>query len=290
MNRFNNPQHQTYIGKRGPEFSGMLSKLLKKGEISQEYIDKLLDKEGLDQFSIAFTHETSHPTRNYELLETLGDQTANKCVLWYFSKRFPSIFCPQGSDIITRIKIKYIQSESFSEISDKLGFWDYISMDMQTRTGNNKDSPKYKILEDVFESFCAVVEILLDKKFGIGTGYSVCFQIISKIMDDMNVSIDYITLNNPISILKEIYDKLISAGIRQKQAEYKIISSISPHHIKVYDNENILGQGQQTLLIGEGKGSNAEIAKQEAAKNAIETLKKEGISKKIPDAYLKFCV
>jgi len=284
MNRFVRTQNpQTYVGKRGLEFSGMLSKLLKKGEISQEYIDQLLDREGIDQFSVAFTHETSHPIKNYELLETLGDQTANKCVLWYFSKRFPSIFCPQGSDIITRIKIKYIQSESFSEMSDKLGFWDYISMDMQTRTGNNKDSPRHKILEDVFESFCAVVEILLDKKFGIGTGYSACFQIISKIMDDMNVCIDYITLNNPISILKEIYDKLISSGSRQKQVEYKIIS---PTHITVYD----IIPNQSTRLIGEGIGLTSDLAKQEAAKSAIETLKKEGISKKIPDAYLKFCV
>ncbi len=276
--------HSIYQGIRGAPFKTLLSKLLLKGDISQKYVDVLLDSSGLQQFSVAFTHETANSVQNYELLETLGDQTANKCILWYFSKRFPQIFCPQGSDIITRIKIKYIQSDSFSEISDKLGFWDYISMNMETRNGDKR----HKILEDVFESFIAVVERLLDSKFKVGVGYSVCFQLISKIMDDMDVSIDYLSLNNPITILKEIFDKLISSGQRDPQP--KDSREHIPKYVQNGDVVNVYDRIKgQLILIGTGKGKTPEVSKQEAAKKAIETLKSQEISKKIPEAYVKFC-
>jgi dsRNA-specific ribonuclease len=267
-------------GKRGSEFKTLITDLLKKGEVSENNIDLLLDQEGLSMFSQAFTHYTVDPVNNYELLETLGDQTANKCVLWYFSKRFPQIFCPQGSDIITRLKIKYIDEESFGEISNKLGFWDYISMTNDVREYNNvpedkKDAWKpHKILEDVFESFCAVVEILLDKKFGCG-GYKACFYLISKIMDDMNISIDYLSLNNPVSILKETYDLL-----KMKLPTYTLTDKKNNTYI-VYDST--FGQ------IGTGSGRTDKLGKQAAAENAIDHLKKRGVSKKIPDAYLTFC-
>jgi dsRNA-specific ribonuclease len=273
-----------YQGNRGAPFKTLLSKLLEKGNIAQKYINILLEPSSLQQFSVAFTHETAHPTQNYELLETLGDQTANKCILWYFSKRFPHIFCPQGSDIITRIKIKYIQSDSFSEISDKLGFWDYISMNMETRTGDKR----HKILEDVFESFIAVVEMVLDARFKVGVGYAVCFELISNIMDEMNVSIDYLSLNNPITILKEIFDKLISSGQRDPQP--KDSREHIPKYITSGDTVNVYDRIKgQLILIGTGKGKTPELSKQEAAKNAIESLKSQGISKKVPDAYIRFC-
>jgi dsRNA-specific ribonuclease len=276
--------YSIYQGNRGVPFRTLLSKLLEKGDVSKEYIDVLLQPSSLQQFSVAFTHETAHPSQNYELLETLGDQTANKCILWYFSKRFPHIFCPQGSDIITRIKIKYIQSDSFSEISDKLGFWDYISMNMETRNGDKR----HKILEDVFESFIAVVETILDSNYKIGVGYSVCFQLISTIMDEMNVSIDYLSLNNPITILKEIFDKLISSGQRDPQP--KDSREHIPKYIQTGDGYNVYDRFKgQMILIGSGNGKTPELAKQEAAKSAIETLKSQGISKKVPEAYIRFC-
>lgn len=282
MTSMTNPHKfvRSIYGKRGNEFKTLITDLLKKGELSSDKIHLLLDQESMSLFSQAFTHYTVDPNNNYELLETLGDQTANKCVLWYFSKRFPQIFCPQGSDIITRLKIKYIDEESFGEISNKLGFWEYISMSNDVREYNNvpddkKDAWKsHKILEDVFESFCAVVEILVNKKFGSG-GYMTRFYLISKIMDDMNISIDYLTLNNPVSILKETYDIL-----KMKLPTYTLLDKKSNTYV-IHD----LTFGQ----IGVGSGRTDKLGKQSAAEKAIEHLKKNGISKKIPDAYLTFC-
>jgi hypothetical protein len=143
-------------------------------------------------------------------------------------------------------------------------------------------------LEDVFESFIAVVERLLDSRFKVGVGYSVCFQLISKIMDDMDVSIDYLSLNNPITILKEIFDKLISSGHRDPQP--KDSREHIPKYVQNGDTLNVYDRIKgQLILIGTGKGKTSEVSKQEAAKKAIETLKSQEISKKIPEAYVKFC-
>ena len=286
------PQHQSqpqqvalYRGKRDQSFSDLLRSLLLKSNILPEKIEEILDKDGLELFSKAFTHISADNKNNYELYETLGDKTANKCILWYFAKRFPHIFCYQGADIITRIKIKYIQSDSFSDISDNLGFWDYISMSVETKNGNIR----HKILEDVFESFCAVVEIICDNKFGMGTGYSACFHIISKIFDEMDISIDYNSLYNPIMILKEIYDELVINGKRSKEDKLPIYSQEvrdGEHIVKVMDKPI----GGNMTVMGIGKGKTIEIAKQNASKKGIEYFNLQGISKKIPEAYVKFCV
>ena len=153
-------------------------------------------------------------------------------------------------------------------------------MDFDTRNGNTK----HKILEDVFESFCAVVEMILDKKFGIGVGYATCFEIISKIFDEMDIRIDYFSLNNPIMTLKEIYDELVTNGQRSKEDNLPVYVS-RPTHIEVLD----IVHGKKTL-IGSGKGKTVELAKQEAARQAVSYFNKLGIAKRIPEAYLKFCV
>jgi len=47
---------------------------------------------------------------------------------------------------------------------------------------------------------------------------------------------------------------------------------------------------REMVVMGTGKGKTLELAKQDAAKQGINYFGKMGISKKIPDAYLKFCI
>ena len=97
-----------YLAKRDHTFKEMIEKVL-QNRISQKYIDMILTKEGMTYFSKAFTHSSVDPNNNYEFLETLGDLTLNKCVLFYLCRRFPQLNCPAGSDMISKLKINTIK-------------------------------------------------------------------------------------------------------------------------------------------------------------------------------------
>ena len=82
-------------------FQSFIRSLLKIGKLKEKYINEITDPPGIEQYKIAFTHESIDPKQNYEFFETLGDQTLNKSIVWYFSRRFPELNNPQGSDVIS---------------------------------------------------------------------------------------------------------------------------------------------------------------------------------------------
>ena len=74
-------------GIRGTQFRNKIQSIL-KGNLKEEYIDKVTDPEGMKLYDQIFTHRTANEVTNYEFFELLGDQTINKTLVWYFSRRF----------------------------------------------------------------------------------------------------------------------------------------------------------------------------------------------------------
>jgi len=292
--------HGVYLGKRDDSFKRLISSILETGEISKRYILELLTPEGLSYFSTAFTHESADRDNNYEFLETLGDATLDTCTLWYLAKRFPQIRCKAGSDIFTKLKITLVQSKNFASLANDLGFWDFISMAKNLNEADVKDE---KILEDVFESCFAVIQLLLDDKFGVGVGHVVCYKIISKILDKKNIRIVYEDLVDAKTRLKELFDK---AYTKQRYGEFAYTDAGSTplsHKVEiVFGPSNVIAPNKNTksylkartqgmTVIGSGQSSRSLVeAEQNAAQAALDYLKANyGLVKEIPPEYLKFC-
>ena len=278
-----------YTGIRDDTFKKLLDNILQTGDVSKKHRDEILNKEGLEYYSMAFTHATYDSQNNYEFLETLGDITLSKCVIWYISKKFPQINVPDGKDILTRLKNKIIQSKSYSDFAETLGFWPFISTNMN----RNSSYLRKKTLEDVLESFFAVTELLLDKTYQIGTGYPVCYKILSKLLDKTEdfIRIDYTHLADKKTRVKEIFDFYNSRGIGK--LDYDKIKPI------VKGEDDVLYQVRvkhtfpdgkfRYIAHGEGDGVDYSIAEQNAAEKVLDILEKEGYTKPIPLAYIKFC-
>ena len=289
-----------YLGKRDDSFKQLISSILETGDISKRYILELLTPEGLSYFSSAFTHESADRDNNYEFLETLGDATLDTCTLWYLAKRFPQIRCKAGSDIFTKLKITLVQSKNFASLANDLGFWDFISMAKNLNEADVKDE---KILEDVFESCFAVIQLLLDDKFGVGVGHVVCYKIISKILDKKNIRIVYEDLVDAKTRLKELFDK---AYTKQRYGEFAYTDAGTTellHKVEiVFGPSHIIGPNKNTksylkvrtagmTVIGSGQSSRSSVeAEQNAAQTALDYLRTNyGLVKEIPPEYLKFC-
>lgn len=268
-----------YQAPRDHTFKEMIEKVL-RNRISQKYIDTILTPEGMTHFSKAFTHSSVDPVNNYEFLETLGDLTLNKCVLFYLCRRFPQLNCPAGSDMISKLKISTIKSESFANIAESIGFWTFISLDQTLRSD---PISKRKTLEDVCESFFGVLELLGDKYFTIGIGYELCYKIVSFILDKKEISLDYEENVDAITRVKETFDA------------YTFLGTISYQPSKTQDGRIIVNVYQTTpennvTNLGNGYGNDIKEARQDAAKQVLSHLKSKGILKGVSMKTAELCV
>lgn len=189
-----------------PKFREFIQSILERANLGDKYIKLFTDKSSMIEFTTAFTHKSVNPIDNYEFYEILGDATTNKVVVWYFIKRFPEIF-KEGKGgggnmspvaIMARLKQNGVSKATYSKFSETLGFWDYIRRSEEV----NKD--RTKIMEDVFESFCGCLELLVDSKVTDHAGYGIVYRIMKTLMDPMKVSVDHDQLYDPKSRLNEI--------------------------------------------------------------------------------------
>lgn len=257
---------------RPDHFYEMIKSVIKKSNLKSQLIEKLISDEKFKKtMDIVFTHSSINKKNNYEYFEILGDATLNKCVVWYISKRFPQLQCPEGVKIIARLKINLISKKTFSSLAQELGFWDFVVADDEVRQTKMK-----KVLEDVFEAFFGALEMLLDDIIYPGAGSPICYRIIVSLFNNLSISLAYNDLYDPITRLKEIFDYFKELGsfsfTNQKQDGIQYVNLCQNKDGIV----NIIGSGSASLL---------DDAKQKACAKGIEFLKMKGFSKPISEYY-----
>ena len=143
-------------------------------------------------------------------------------------------------------------------------------------------------LEDVFESFFGATELIIDNKFKIGTGYKICYKIISRLLDKINITINYEDLVDSKTRLKELFDHNKHKGIGT--IEYiKFDADMCKYNKICKANIKHIPEKGQPVIIASGDGHNYEEAEQIAATKALEILKTQGFIKSVPDEYNKYC-
>ena len=276
-----------YKAPRDIHFVNFISNLLKTVYFLK---DLELDQDDISIFAKAFTHPDVSKD-NYEFLETLGDNTNNKCVLWYLSNRFPQLNCPDGIDIITKLKINIIKTESFSAFAEELSFFNYISLYKKDQLGNWEQK---EILEDVFEAFFAAVEIVVNKKYKYGMGYIACYKLMSSILDKKEYSLQYNDLVLSKTRLKELFDARKDIQIKYSKPEFVIQQNDKIYTSFILEAKVVDERVSEFRKIGNppifGKGYTDKQAEEDVSKKAIEYYKSMNIIKHIPKEYLKFCV
>lgn len=284
----------------GDGFKNLILSLLNKGKVKKKYLNILLTDENLQLYSRAFTSDTAHETYNYQVYEQLGDITCNKCIVWYIYERFPQLECPEGVKVVARLRINYGARQSFSELARNNGFWPYITASEDVRQRKMKD-----LLEDVFEAFFGVTELILDRdcvkrkgKRMTGVGYNVVYNIFKALFDELPISLRYEDLYDAKTRLKELFDvyeeKLGPLVYQEKKEDlitYSTIFRVDGGKYEVrpdgsINNKRILGG--RYVKIGEGSAALKSDAQQNAASNALANLARQGWKKDPPAVYQKF--
>lgn len=202
------PSPTIYNGLRGESFKKLIINLLERGNLKTKFIKDLTDLDTvMEMYSQAFTAPSADKDFNYEILEQLGDLSANKFIVSYVYKRFPQIDCPKGLKIAARLRIILGDKQTFYNLADKLNFWEYI-----TATEEDRSQHKRQLLEDAFEAFIGVTEKILDTKYRPGVGYGIVYDILYSIFEEKDISLDYDDLFDAKTKLKETFDYFKELG------------------------------------------------------------------------------
>ena len=280
---YNIKMNDLYIPKYNSEFKKLITEVLSRAKITPKYIDILTQKKNMKLYVQAFTASSANNEKNYEIFEQLGDITANKFIVWYTYRRFPQLFCPEGVKVVARLRINYGSKQTFFEIAEKLGFWNWVSASVEERSTKKKS-----LLEDVMESFCGVTEFILDNETRQGVGNSIVYDILKNIFDNIDMSLKYEDLYDSKTIIKQFFDnnKRIGTWKYTSERNDKLVNAI------IWNIPN----GKQTdktywKVLGKGTASIKKDAEQRAAKNAIYNLKKSNIYTEPPESkfYKSFC-
>jgi len=278
--------------------------------------DLKLESTDMQWFNKAFNHPNANSNENYELLETLGDNSVNNCVVWYISTRFPQLNTPEAIDILTRLKINIIKGEGLMILAKQLGFLDYI-----TRAKDMGIILVQKMLEDVFEAFFAAIEIVIDNKYKKGMGYIACCKLLETILDQQSYSIHYDELVDAKTQLKErVYDvdqknikvkyvcsKTIDNNDKAPKQKYECkaqLNALNEEYTTMIEESRVIGKHPDGTDIFspfelirepgkspfEGVSYSQKESEQIVSKKVLEYYKKLGIVKPIPKEYLKFCM
>jgi len=271
-----------YNGSRGTDFQYLIRKILKNAKIKDHYIDALLDEDGFKKYDIAFTSKSANETDNYEVYEQLGDLSANKFIVSYMYRKFPKLKCSECVKIVARLRILYGSKQTFCVIAENLGFWPFISADEEQR-----NTEKKKLLEDTFEAFIGVTELMIDEKIRHNVGYAIVYEILHSVFETVNISLKYEDLYDAKTRLKELFDLYNKGDSNIGTLQYEETKDLETRLTTSLVYQKI--SPTHRVLLGQGVASLKADAQQRAASSGIYKMNSKGYVKQVPYIYISLC-
>ncbi len=200
----------------------------------------------------ALTHKSYKKPYNNERLEFLGDAVLDLVIGEYLFFKFPD--ANEGE--LSKMRASLVNEEGFAKLASELslGKFIYISAAEENNDGRTKPS----LLSNAFEAVMGAIYL--------ESGLEEVKKITLKLLERVYPKID---LNTLFKDYKTTLQELTQARYGTTP-EYRLISSYGPDHKKEFEVAVYLHQERLASATGKSK----KAAQQEAAKRALEILKK----------------
>lgn len=219
-----------------------------------EKLQKVLGYEFKDKNLIieALTHKSYKQPCDNERLEFLGDAVLDLVVGEYLFKMFPK--SDEGK--LSKIRASLVNETGFDKLARYINLGDYILL--SNAEENNGGREKSSLLSNAFEAIMGAIYL----EAGLDKVKEIAIRLIEQ--NHKNISLDSLFRD-----FKTTLQELTQArfGITP---EYKVIASRGPDHKKEFEVAVFVEGKEYARAIGKSK----KIAQQEAAKKAIDILKK----------------
>lgn len=220
-----------------------------------ETLEEILGYEFKDEKLIieALTHKSYKQPYDNERLEFLGDAVLDLVVGEYLFFKFEK--ADEGK--LSKIRASLVNESAFDKLARaiKLGECIYLSNAEQNNGGRNKPS----LLSNAFEAVIGAIYL----ESGLMEVKRIAISLIEKNYED-------ISLDSLFKDFKTTLQELTQAKLGITP-EYKVVASRGPDHQKEFEVAVFIDEKEYARALGKSK----KIAQQEAAKLAVELLKKE---------------
>lgn len=211
-----------------------------------------------EPYQTAFTHrsylnEVSGETESNERLEFLGDVVLSFIVSAYLYQERPA----DTEGDLTNLRSYMVKTQSLAKAARKLKLGQYLRLSRGEEQSGGREN--VQLLANTYEAFLGA--LFLDQ--GIEKTEEFVHQTLLPLFEK---EIREGPPKDSKSLLQEIAQEQAKQSPR-----YKILETFGPDHAKSFKVGAFL-QGKQ---IGEGEGSSKQAAEEVAAKEALQTLRKE---------------
>ena len=201
----------------------------------------------------ALTHKSCKKPYNNERLEFLGDAVLDLIVGEYLFKKFPNV----NEGDLSKLRASLVNEKGFQKLANSIGLGNYIYISAAEE--NNDGRSKSSICSNAFEALIGAIYL--------ESGLEKAQEIALKLLEEAYPKID---LQSVFRDYKTTLQEITQAKMGVTP-EYIVISASGPDHKKEFE-VMIKVAGRE---LSTAKGSSKKEAHQEAAKKALEVLKKE---------------
>lgn len=233
--------------------------------LGHRFADRALLIQALTHRSLVYEHgaagrlEPNAPREDNERLEFLGDAVVGLIAAGYLFRRYPEL--PEGA--LTRLRGALVSRRHLAEVAQTLELGKYLRLGRgEERSGGRS---KRALLANAMEALTGA--LFLD------AGFEPVQRLIeSRVIEPGVASLhDQLLAEGGIGDFKSALQELLQAR-KQGQPEYRITAETGPDHRKSFFLE-VRAQGE---ALAEGCGPTRKIAEQDAARRALEILRKPG--------------
>jgi ribonuclease-3 len=209
-------------------------------------------------FEHAFIHrsylnETKEKLESNERLEFLGDSILTFIVSKHLFNTYPAF----NEGILTNLRSLVVNTKSLAIAAKKLDFGSLLRLSRGEEESKGRENDS--LLANSFEAF--VGALYMDQ------GLDAVESFIEKILfPNIETYVKNKTFKDPKSLLQEHVQ-----ARKQNSPVYKVMNEEGPPHAKIFT----IGVFVQNELVGEGVGKSKQEAEEQAAKQALERLRKK---------------
>jgi len=201
----------------------------------------------------ALTHKSSKQPYNNERLEFLGDAVLDLIVGEYLYHKFPAV--SEGE--LSKLRASLVNEKGFEQLARLISLGEYIYLSLAEENNNGRQKPS--ILSNAFEALIGAIYL--------ESGLEKATEVSLKLLEEAYPKIDLATVFKDYkTTLQEITQAHMGVT-----PQYIVTGSSGPDHKK----EFVIMVKINNREIAQAKGKSKKEAQQEAAKQAIEKLKKE---------------
>ena len=201
----------------------------------------------------ALTHKSSKQPYNNERLEFLGDAVLDLIVGEYLYHKFPAV--SEGE--LSKLRASLVNEKGFEQLARLISLGEYIYLSLAEENNNGRQKPS--ILSNAFEALIGAIYL--------ENGLEKATEVSLKLLEEAYPKIDLATVFKDYkTTLQEITQAHMGVT-----PQYIVTGSSGPDHKK----EFVIMVKINNREIAQAKGKSKKEAQQEAAKQAIEKLKKE---------------